>query len=151
MQISFSTPKINLTQNTGYGYASWNIIQSLQKLGHQTPFQDYRAPVQLNFAQPFQHKLHKNQYQISYTPWESTVVPKTWFPMVNYCDEVWATSDWCANVFEDNGMKNVKVYPHGISPVWKPKKRQESDVIKFLHVGEPAPRKAGQMAVEAFV
>jgi hypothetical protein len=71
--------------------------------------------------------------------------------MVNYCDEVWATSDWCANVFEDNGMKNVKVYPHGISPVWKPKKRQESDVIKFLHVGEPAPRKAGQMAVEAFV
>ena len=150
MQISFSTPKINLTQNTGYGYVSWNIIQSLQKLGHQTPFQDYRAPVQLNFAQPFQHKLHKNQYQISYTPWESTVVPKTWFPMVDYCDEVWATSDWCANVFEDNGMKNVKVYPHGISPVWKPKKRQESDVIKFLHVGEPAPRKAGQITVEAF-
>jgi glycosyltransferase involved in cell wall biosynthesis len=151
MDISFSTPKVNLTNSTGYGYATWHIIESLKKLGHNVPFQDYRAPIQLNFAQPFQYKLHRDQYQISYTPWESTVVPQNWFPMLEYCDEIWTTSDWCANVFEDNGMKNVKVYAHGIDSVWTPLRRQDDGVIKFLHVGEPAPRKAGQMAVNAFI
>jgi hypothetical protein len=66
------------------------------------------------------------------------------------CDEIWTTSDWCANVFEDNGYKVDKVYPHGIDPMWKPYKRPDDGIIKFLHVGEPAPRKAGQMVVEAF-
>jgi hypothetical protein len=35
--------------------------------------------------------------------------------------------------------------------MWKPRKRLESDKIKFLHIGEPAPRKGGQMVVDAFV
>jgi hypothetical protein len=48
-------------------------------------------------------------------------------------------------------MKNVKVYAHGIDSVWTPLRRQDDGVIKFLHVGEPAPRKAGQMAVNAFI
>jgi glycosyltransferase involved in cell wall biosynthesis len=70
--------------------------------------------------------------------------------MLAHCDEIWTTSDWCANTFEDNGYKNIRVYPHGIQDIWTPKKRKESDVIKFLHIGEPAPRKAGQMVVDVF-
>ena len=34
--------------------------------------------------------------------------------------------------------------------VWKPRRRKPDGVIKFLHIGEPAPRKAGQMVVNAF-
>jgi glycosyltransferase involved in cell wall biosynthesis len=150
MQISFFTPRVNFTTATGYGYATHNIVKSLKELGHEVPFSYSKAPVQLNFAQPFQYKLHRNQYQISYTPWESTVIPDTWFEMLKHCDEIWTTSDWNAEIFESNGMKDVKVYPHGIDPIWKPKRREESDVIKFLHIGEPAPRKAGQMVVDAF-
>ena len=33
---------------------------------------------------------------------------------------------------------------------WTPKRRLESDTIKFLHIGEPAPRKGGQMVVDVF-
>jgi glycosyltransferase involved in cell wall biosynthesis len=70
--------------------------------------------------------------------------------MMNHCDELWTTSDWCANVFEDNGFKNVKVFPHGVDPMWTSKKRQRKETLKFLHIGEPAPRKGGQMVVDAF-
>ena len=150
MQISFFTPSANLTESTGYGYAGLNIVKSLEKLGHTVPFSNPKAPVQFNFSQPDHFKMHRNQYQIGYTPWESTVIPPEWFENWKHCDEIWTPSDWCANVFEENGIKNVKVYPHGIKEVWKPKRRKESDVIKFLHIGEPAPRKAGQMVVDAF-
>lgn len=151
MKISISTPIVNLKSNNGYGYALKNICNSLKDLGHEVPFQASKIPVQLNFSQPEFYKLHKDQYQISYTPWESTVIPERWKPFLDACDEVWTTSDWCANVFEDNGYKIDKVYPHGIDPMWKPAKRLESEKIKFLHIGEPAPRKGGQMVVDAFV
>ncbi len=151
MNISFSTPIINLKSNNGYGYAAKNIVKSLTNLGHFVPFQDPKSKVQLNFSQPSHYKLHKNQYQISYTPWESTVIPKEWIYYMNACDEIWTTSTWCANNFEDNGFKNVKVYQHGIDPMWKPYRRPDDGIIKFLHIGEPAPRKAGQMVVDAFV
>jgi glycosyltransferase involved in cell wall biosynthesis len=150
MDISFSTPIINLKNNNGYGYAGIHIVNSLKELGHNVPFQDPRAPVQLNFSQPTFFKLHKNQYQISYTPWESTIVPETWRENLSYVDEIWTTSDWCANIFEDNGLKNVRVFPHGIEKIWTPRRRRADGVLKFLHIGEPAPRKAGQMVVDAF-
>ena len=151
MQISISTPIVNLKSKNGYGYATKNIVDSLNKLGHDTPFQSPKSPVQLNFSQPNLFKMHRNQYQISYTPWESTVIPEIWKPNLALVDEIWTTSDWCANVFEDNGYKNVKVFPHGIDPIWSSKKRKDDGVIKFLHIGEPAPRKAGQLVVDAFV
>jgi hypothetical protein len=150
MDISYSTPVTNLKSSNGYGHAGQKIVNSLIELGHNVSFQNSKYPVQLNFSQPPFYKLHRNQYQISYTPWESTVIPKEWFEMINHCDEVWTTSDWCANIFEDHGIKNVKVYPHGIDKIWTAKKREVLDTLKFLHVGEPAPRKSGQMTVEAF-
>lgn len=136
--------------NNGYGHAGTKIVDSLKELGHTVGFQTPKSPVQLNFSQPDYFKLHRNQYQISYTPWESTVVPERWRESLSLVDEIWTTSDWCANVFEDNGYRDVRVFPHGIDPIWSPRRRRESDVIKFLHVGEPAPRKAGQMVVDAF-
>jgi glycosyltransferase involved in cell wall biosynthesis len=150
MQISFFTPTINLKNSNGYGYAGLNIVESLKSLGHEVPYSYPKAPVQLNFAQPEHFKMHKGQYQIGYTPWESTKIPDRWEYMLAHCDEIWTTSDWCANTFEDNGYKNIRVYPHGIQDIWTPKKRKESDVIKFLHIGEPAPRKAGQIVVDVF-
>ena len=150
MQISFSTLRSNFNTSVGYGYAGFHIVNSLKDLGHQVPYQYPKAPVQLNFSQPEFYKLHRNQYQIGYTPWESTKLPDSWLLKLTLCDEVWTTSDWCANVFQDNGFKNVKVYPHGIDPVWVPRRRKQSDKLKFLHIGEPAPRKGGQMVVDVF-
>lgn len=150
MDISFSTPSDNLKIFNGYGHASLKIMESLRRLGHNVELDNPKAPVQLNFSQPVYFKLNKNQYQISYTPWESTDLPEDWKPVMYKCDEVWTTSNWCKKVFEDNGIKDVKVYPHGIDPMWTPVKRKDDGVIRFLHIGEPAPRKAGQMVVDTF-
>lgn len=151
MQISFSTLRSNFNKSVGYGHAAINIIDSLNKLGHDVPYQAKVAPVQLNFSQPTHFKMHRGQYQIGYTPWESTELPEEWMEYLDACDEVWTTSTWCKEVFEANGIKDVFVYPHGIEDIWKPKRRKQDGKIKFLHIGEPAPRKAGQMVVDAFV
>jgi glycosyltransferase involved in cell wall biosynthesis len=77
-----------------------------------------------------------------------------WVERFNACDEVWATSNWCAQVFKDNGItKPIYVYPHGIEKIWKPKRRfvRDGQPLKFLHIGEPSPRKNGQLAVDTFI
>jgi glycosyltransferase involved in cell wall biosynthesis len=66
-------------------------------------------------------------------------------------DEVWTTSDLCAKWFSDAGVvKPLKVYEHGIEDIWRPYRRRASGKIRFLHIGEPAPRKGGQLTLDAF-
>ena len=151
MKISYHTVKDNLDVSRGFGAAGFRVVTSLQKLGHDVPFDDPTAPVQISFNHPHAYKFHKGQYRIGYTPWESTELPKEWIKMMNECDEVWATSSWTADVFDLNGVNNVHVYDHGLDERWQPAHRQIGDTIKFLHVGEPALRKGGQMAIDAFL
>jgi glycosyltransferase involved in cell wall biosynthesis len=154
MHISYYTISAGLNPAVGYGYAGQNIIESLQKLGHRVTHNDQFADVQLNFSQPNDYLFNKNQYQIGYTPWESTLVDKPWVDRMNMCDEVWATSKWVKDVYLANGVtKDIKVFPHGVDKVWKAKKRvlKEGEPLRFLHIGEPAPRKAGQLVVDTFI
>jgi len=151
LKISFHTVKDNLDTTRGYGVAGFKMVTSLQELGHEVPFDDASAPVQISWNPPHWYKFHDGQYRIGYTPWESTALPDGWVKTMNECDEVWATSEWVANVYEMAGVKRpVHVYEHGLDKRWQPKRRHAGDVIKFLHVGEPALRKGGQMAVDAF-
>lgn len=153
MHISLHLPRAGLNPAVGFGYASQHIVNSLNKLGHKVYWCDPSAPIQLNFTQPHLYKFHRNQYQIGYTPWESTGMRRDWVDTMNICDEVWSTSTWNANVFKDNGVtKDIKIYPHGIEDIWVPQKREIKDgVFKFLHVGEPSPRKGGQLILDTFI
>lgn len=152
MEISFMTAPGNHSRENGYGNASYNIIRSLQKLGHDVPYADPRSPLQINFCQPTWLELNDNQYSISYFPWESTELMDGWKDLANQADEVWTTSYWCKNVLENNGIKYpVNVYQHGIEDIWKkPLKRKRGDVLRFLHHGAPATRKGDQKALTAF-
>ena len=154
MHISYYTIKAGLNPAVGFGYAGQNIVKSLQELGHKVDFANPKAQLQLNFTQPHHYKLHKNQYQIGYTPWESTKIRDEWRERMNLCDEIWATSNWTAEVYRNNGItKPIYVYPHGIEDIWKPLKRivREEQPLKFLHIGEPSPRKDGQLVVDTFI
>jgi glycosyltransferase involved in cell wall biosynthesis len=153
MHISYYTIWAGLNPAVGFGYAGQNIVKSLQQIGHKVDYANAKAQLQLNFTQPHHYKLHKNQYQIGYTPWESTGMRSDWVERMNLCDEMWATSDWVADVYKKCGVtKPIYVYPHGIEDIWTPKKRilRPGQKLKFLHVGEPAPRKDGQLVVEVF-
>jgi hypothetical protein len=151
LKISYHTVKDNLDTTRGYGVAGFRMVTALQELGHEVPFDDASAPVQISFCPPHWYKFNEGQYRIGYTPWESTELPDGWLKAMNDCDEVWATSEWVANVYEMAGVKRpVHVYEHGLDKRWQPKRRHAGDVIKFLHVGEPALRKGGQMTIDAF-
>lgn len=127
------------------------MVTSLQALGHRVPFDDPACPVQICFSNPYNYKFHDGQYKIGYTPWESTYIPDSWVEKMNECDEIWATSEWVRDVYVANNVKPpIFVYEHGIDAQWQPVKREPGPVVKFLHIGEPALRKGGQMALDAF-
>jgi len=158
MRISYNTDLGNLNTNVGYGVAGYNIITSLQSLGHEVPFADSTAPVEIFFCQPeywwFSGEENGNpdQYKIGYVPWESTEIPEMWWPGLKAVDEVWTTSQWCKEAFEAAGVPGpVKVFEHGLDPIWKPVRRNVINKFKFLHIGEPAPRKGGSLTVRAFM
>ena len=152
MNISFYTVESNRRTDNGYGYAGQHIRQSLESLGHSVSFHDETAPIQIDFCQPPLYSHFANQYKIGDTPWESTVLPDDWWDGISKVDELWTTSEKNAQWFEDAGVtKPLKVYKHGIESMWTPKHRKPGSKLKFLHVGEPAGRKGGQTAVDAFV
>ena len=138
--------------NVGYGYAGYNMITSLQRLGHDVPFQDPTAKVQIHLSQPAWYEFFENQYKIGYTPWESSELPVGWREDFNGLDELWTPSPLIAQWFAEAGVTvPIFVYEHGIPPEWVPERRNAIGPLKILHVGEPAPRKGAQMAYEAFL
>lgn len=152
MILSFNTNPGSLNVDTGYGYAGFHMVTAMQELGHKIPFRYNKAKVQLNFSQPQFFMFTKNQKQIGYHPWESTQLKQGWLDQLKRCDDIWATSSWVANVYKNLGIEDVYVYPHGVEKMWTPVKRNHiGGPLKFLHVGEPAPRKGGQMVFEAFL
>lgn len=151
MRISYYTVRGDLKADNGFGYAGRNIKESLTKLGHQVSFHDESAEIELDFCHPTYFEHYPNQYKIGYSPWESSTLPEGWLDHLASVDEVWVTSPKVKEWFQEAGVKKeVKVYEHGVDPIWSPKHRKPQRKIRFLHLGEPAPRKGGQEALEAF-
>lgn len=152
MKTSFFINPGDLHTNGGYGLAGYNIVTSMQKIGLTVPFDDSTAPVQLNFSFPsvFADSLRPNQYSIWLAVWESTLLQSDWHDIIPEVDEIWTCSPWVKNIIEENGYDVKQIYPHGIDPMWLPKRRNRGNVLRFLHDGEPAPRKGGQLAFDAF-
>jgi glycosyltransferase involved in cell wall biosynthesis len=153
MIISYNTHPNGLSLSTGYGRAGFEIVRSLQKLGHKVPFNDKDAPVQICFSHAQHFDFPPNQYKIGYMAWESTEFQPGWLEKLNNCDEVWATSDLTAKWFKSAGVnKPIYVYEHGISEQWFPTKRSPfSGKVKLLHHGAEANRKCGQQVFDAFL
>jgi glycosyltransferase involved in cell wall biosynthesis len=151
MEISFFTNSGDLHTHGGYGVCGLNIVTSLQQLGHKVPWDDANAPAQLNFCFPsvFADSLRQGQYSIALLPWESTKLQPDWYEILEEIDELWAPSPWVKNIFEENGLKVAKVYPHGVESIWEPKKRAIADKVRFLYEGGAA-RKNPQLVHDAF-
>ncbi len=111
--------------------------------------------MELNFTHPPLWKWSsKDNYRLGYLAWESTTPGRLFERGLYSSDEIWVTNNWLAEVVRSwPGVddKRIVVYEHGIdSSIWTNKLRTQSNKIKFLHIGEPAPRKGGQLALDAF-
>lgn len=74
-----------------------------------------------------------------------------WLEKFHEADEVWATSDWVADVYRKAGVENVKkVFPHGIEKRYQPIFKTKRGPLKILNMGSPAVRKGCQEAFDAF-
>lgn len=139
----------------GFGYAGLKLVSSLSNHGFETIWQDETAPVTISFTQPPGYPdKDPSRYDIGYTPWESTEIPTDppWAEIMNTRDEIWTTSHWCKDVFRDQGVTvPIKVVPHFIDANdWAINQRTEHHPFIFLHMGEPADRKGGQITFDAF-
>lgn len=154
MKISYLTHPSNFNTKNGYGLAGYNMLKSLQALGHEVPYMDASAPVEIAFCQPdWADWSNPDAYHIMYTPWESTELPENWLECFNQADEVWTPSDLIAQWYRDAGVTvPVKVYLHGVDPIWSPgESTYDFDRYTFLSHGSPATRKNTQAVVDAFL
>jgi glycosyltransferase involved in cell wall biosynthesis len=154
LKISLTGPAFrNMDRGVGYGEASWNIYNSLKKLKVDVEIEAETADIEICFADPRNYNFNDPlSYKICYTAWESTDVSPTFKAKMQMADEIWATSDWVANVYRDIfPNKKIFTYKHGINEMWQPKLRKAPhDVFTFLHIGEPYSRKDAQLVVDCF-
>jgi glycosyltransferase involved in cell wall biosynthesis len=146
MELAFKT--ITIGGHTGYGNASRLLSDALIRAGVEL---SEESDIKFNFCMPPDYDAGK--YSIGYTPWESTKVPANWIFPMRGVDDLWTTATWVKKVFQDVAPdQDVFVLPHGIEPVWKPKLRtiKRNNIFWFLHMGEPAPRKGGDIFFEAW-
>lgn len=141
-----------MSPTNGYGYATERIVESLRRLGYHVEYMDARADVHIHFDQP-QHfeKPRRDIFSIMYHPWESTLLPPKWVPIMNSCDEVWTPSPLIADWYTKYAgiTRPVYVFEHGVDKVWQPVRREFDGQFKFLHVGGEALRKGMREALEA--
>lgn len=137
----------------GYSNAGYGMVKSLSDLGHEVPFRDSTAAVEVAFCQPIWTEWsNPDAYKIQYTPWESTELPNGWLEAFNEADEVWTPSPLIAKWYAEAGVTvPIKVYEHGIDHAWSPSKKPvETSRFTYLHHGS-ADRKGSQQAVDAFL
>lgn len=147
MKIGYKTVVIG--EHTGYGNASRLLTSSLISNGIEI-VED--ADVQLNFCMPPDYEF-ADRLTIGYTPWESTDVPKNWVAGLKAVDDLWATSPFVRDVFSGYRKRvgeDIFVLPHGIEECWEPTLHTRNRVFRFLHVGEPAIRKGGDILLRAW-
>lgn len=153
MRVSFNqTSSDNVRDTNGYGYAAKMCKNSLRELGHEVNWRDDTADVEINFIQPDKWHWSGVDYRIGYLPWESTEFFDGWLEKLNEVDEVWTPSPLIAEWFVDAGVtRPVKIYEHGVEPLWSPVLRPADDRFRILHHGAEALRKGGNETIQAFM
>ena len=139
----YLTPPVGT--GVGYGYAAVETIRGLQNRGLKVSYAREEPLVIVSFVQPDYYRGIPDQYRIGYTPWESTDVPEHWLSHMREQDEIWTTSTFCKERFDEYKVNNIiRIVPHGIDPeVWRIVDRAVSDKFYFFHLGGPTGRKGG--------
>jgi glycosyltransferase involved in cell wall biosynthesis len=106
----------------------------------------------INNTLPFNYKI-SNGYNIGFSYWETTRIPKEWVDNMNAMDEIWTTSDFIKKSFIDSGV-TVPVYSFSLGIdeyLYNPILRRKNTPFTFLSIGSPSTRKNSQMTVDAYV
>jgi len=90
---------------------------------------------------------------VGFCYWETSRLPKSFVQKLNMMDEVWTTSKWAKEVFEDSGVE-VDVFDFNLgvdTEIYNLVPERQEGPFTFLSIGSPSTRKNSQMAVDAFL
>ena len=76
--------------------------------------------------------------RIGCTVWETTKIPPHWVHPMNQLDEVWASSQWGAEIMRRDIDTNVFVLPQGVHPAMmnglSPLSGLQDDALSLIHI-----------------
>ena len=150
----YSLPAIeNGILMNGFARGGMGIITALKNLNINPIWMGNESDISISFTHPFWYDSSTRKLKIGYTPWESTKFPNQgWTELMNSMDVIWATTPWVKEVYKANGV-TVPIYvaQEGLDAEnVSLSKRTLGGPFTFLHVGEPAKRKGGQLVLDAF-
>lgn len=146
--IAFKLRSYNIADHTGYGVVYKQLKEALEQEQSLHVFDN--APNVINFLKPEDYKFQG--VSIGYTPWETTTVPEHWVANMQKVDDLWTTATWLVDVFEAQCGTKPWVLPHGLSHNWRRIRHhvEPSRPFTFVHVGEPAVRKGGDILLDVW-
>lgn len=98
-----------MDKNTGYGKASWNMLEALKLTENKiTPIQPGRPAPNADidfFLRPPPWNMGRARRKIAYFYWEAIPLPDGWAAAVNTVDEIWAPCQLVADCCKMAGFK----------------------------------------------
>lgn len=139
----------------GYGIASVNIAQQLEKQGVKVSYNYTGQTVGLLFHAPYSIMRVPTPYRLMYTMFESTKIPESWRDYLAAADKIIVPSRWCQQVFKEGGFE-TEVVPLGYDDTFfkfkdREIKRDQNQNFIFLHYNAYNIRKGFLEVVKAFI
>ncbi len=105
-----------------FRHTAIEYIQALRHIGQRLCYEPYEADIvilqgsveTINDCYRVYPELH-NRYVIGFVQWEADELPLWMANILQRVDEIWTSSDFCANVYRKY-HKNVYIIPHIIQP-----------------------------------
>jgi hypothetical protein len=125
-------------------FDNYELLKNLQKNIKQ-------IDISLHVGIPFQFQKKPNTYNIGYTMFETSSIPKLWVECCNEMDEIWVPTEQNKTTFELSGVKKpITVIPFGFDEtIFYPKPKPHSKFV-FLCVGTYIDRKGWDILFNAF-
>jgi glycosyltransferase involved in cell wall biosynthesis len=137
-------------ESVGYGKVGNQVLKSLQRHGIDISLNNPDADVVICCDDRNFLTFEEGKYNIVFTTHESSELFDNAIANLRKADEVWTMNEWIREGFAQYVDSDILVAPTCISKQFIPLKRSVNGPFVFLHIGEPSPRKNGQMVLDAF-
>jgi len=142
----------------GYGKVAIKLKEALGNSDIELTGSPEKTDIQIYYGQPFKENARHYKRQcntfLTYTMFESTIVPNGWVDFINEHEGFLTPSRWCADWFKDNGVKvPIDILHHGVDPDEFPfiERPRDREYFTFIWQGvNPNDRKGGDVVRHAF-
>jgi glycosyltransferase involved in cell wall biosynthesis len=156
-RLFFSSPARN--GKTGYGKVFNSLSKALDKSDIPLTEKPQKDDIQIWYGQPFREKKYAAHYRrrcntyLTYTMFESTVLPPGWVDFINSREGLLTPSKWCADWFQKCGVNvPIDILHHGVDPDEFPFMERHGRPFTFMWQGvNVKDRKNGEMVRQAFL